>query len=74
MKLERSAGSGDTGPPKPCKEILDFIPRSNGNSSTLSEQASGMITCVSKDHSEILWIDRDGGGEMPALCRGSGDR
>ena len=48
MKVERSAGLGNAGPHISCKGILDFILRSNGKTSIVFEQGSGVIIGVFK--------------------------
>lgn len=59
--------------PKPCKGILDFIPRSNGKSSAFSEQGSGMIICIFKKELRGPPCRWGGSGEMPALSSGSAE-
>ena len=48
MKVERSAGLGNAWPHISCKGILDFILRSNGKTSIVFEQGSGVIIGVFK--------------------------
>lgn len=73
LELERLEGSGNAGSHNPGKGILDFIPRSNGKSSILSEQGDGMITCVLKKVTHGP-MNRGGCGGMPVLFSVEGDR
>ena len=60
--------------PRPCKRILEFIPRHNAKSSTFSEQLSGMIIRgFTKELRDPIYR-RVRGEEMTALCSSSGER